>query len=93
MTIDDLPVVFRAPDRGDFITLPLRFVPEFYAREAARFTVQPWREWSALPSAERRGSLAHYFAHNAHRAHTEDAVTLRREAEIAKARGSRNGGA
>lgn len=35
-------------------------VPEFEEREAARFGLCTWSEWSALPREERVHGVAHY---------------------------------
>lgn len=88
MAIDMLPLTLQNPEDGRYVELPLHFLPEYHAREAARFGGYGWAEFDALAPDTATGVVAHYIAQRMFAAHEADAIRLSQEAEAK--RGARN---
>lgn len=85
LSVDVLPAVAWVEALEEFLPVGgLHLLPEYYAREAARFAGYRWGEWLVEDIGVRHGVLAHYFANRLFAAHESDAVTLKREQDAAR---------
>lgn len=84
MAVDLVPLQAWDTDAGTYRNLGLHLLPEYYAREAARFAGYRWNEFCALDGMAVAGIVAHWFANRMFNAHENDAAALRHEAEAAK---------
>ena len=66
-------------------------IPEYEEREAARFGLYRWEDWSALPVEERVRGVAHFKMHSLISLHEGEALNQHIEAE-SKRNAARSGG-
>lgn len=75
-------------DSGITLERQLEMVPDFEAREAAVYTLCPFKMWETLPASDRAFAVAHYRMHLAIQGHMQQAAE--QAAESAAARSRRN---
>lgn len=85
MSVDILPLAVWSDEAERFIPLGLHLLPEYYAREAARFAAYRWGEWLVEDATVRVGVVGHYFAQRLYEAHEHDEAALMDEADAARA--------
>lgn len=79
MAVDLLPLATWSDEDERFVPIGLHLLPEYYAREAARFAGYRWGEWVKEKPGIRNSVAAHWFAHRLYTAHESDATALREE--------------
>lgn len=93
MAVATLPLValWDTEQGSHYVPIGLTLLPEYYAREAARFAGYRWGEWLVEQTTVRTGVIAHWFANRLFSAHEQDAARLyeEREAQRVKASSSR----
>ena len=81
-----LPLLAWDTEERVYVPLGLTLLPEYHAREAARFAMYRWVEWCNEAPTVRIGILAHWLATRLFAAHEADAIALKHEADAAKSR-------
>jgi len=81
MAVELLPLAVLDAETGSYHRIGLTLLPEYHAREAARFVAMSWTEFVALSPEALMGAVAHYIANRLFTAHEADAVRLRQESE------------
>ncbi len=79
MSVRSLALVVPARDSDTTIPVGVSLIPQFQAREAARFVGLPWRDYCALPPHERIDAVAHYWAARLYETHVADATATEQE--------------
>lgn len=83
------PLAVLDTETGEYHTLRVSLLPEYHAREAARFLSTPWSAFLAMKPEGFMAAIAHYIAQRLFTAHEADAVRLRQEQEMARGRANR----
>lgn len=84
MAVELLPLAVLDAETGTYHRIGLTLLPEYHARETARFTATPWDAFLRMTPEGLMAAIAHYIAHRLFTAHEADAVRLRQESEARK---------
>lgn len=83
------PLAVLDTETGEYHTLRVSLLPEYHAREAARFASTAWGDFIAMKPPDFMNAVAHYIAQRLFTAHEADAVRLRQEQDMARGRANR----
>ena len=81
-----LPLLAWDTEERCYVPLGLTLLPEYHAREAARFGGWRWDEWCNADADMRISVIGHWMASRLFAAHESDAIALKHEADAEKAR-------
>ena len=84
LAVELLPLAVLDAETGEYHRIGLTLLPEYHAREAARFTSTPWDAFLQMTPEGVMGTVAHYIANRLFNAHEADAVRLRQESDARK---------
>lgn len=79
MSITSIPLRAPDPETGEWVEIGLHLLPEYHAREAARFAGIPWPRFVRLKSRHFADTVGHWMAHTLFSMHTQDAHALEAE--------------
>ena len=79
MSVRSLALVVPAREGDAPLPVGISLIPQFQAREAARFGGLTWQHYCALPPRERTNAVAHYWAARLYETHIADATAWEQE--------------